>query len=140
MDNLTDNEIEFLHSVAHHTDVEEEHHDDAPPRFPIISTSIITVVFLALFGTVLYMMSYASRYQVLFQDDNTKNIIESTDSLSSLSMTSMLYDNRVFIYGALIILFILIEGAVLLFHWYHVNKWEQTDEGGQSDERWEDER
>lgn len=125
---LNDEELDFLSSVSHHNDKKAEDNEDVPPRFPIISSAIITTVFAVIFGVVMYMMSYSSRYQVLFHDKQTKDIIESTDSLSSLSSVSMIYDNRYLIYGLVFLIFVLIEGSILLIHWYHVNRWERMED------------
>lgn len=135
---LNDEELDFLSSLSHHNDKKAEDNDDVPPRFPIISSAIITTVFAAIFGMVMYMMSYSSRYQVLFQDKQTKDIIESTDSLSSLSSVSTIYDNRYLIYGLIFFIFVLIEGSILLVHWYHVNRWEQMEDYDDGEEHIEE--
>ena len=126
-DELTEMETRFLDSVRTGSSdgIEDDHPEETSikPGFPWKSTIVVIIMMALTMAFTFNIMSTAAQYSDVLSSEKVQTIMKSSDDLQSLSIMSDAYSIRWAIYAGVIIIYAIIEGLVLLTHWYHVRRW-----------------
>lgn len=132
---LTEDELMFLDRATGNVSDEDEdsvNEDlilDSEPRFPWILTAVFGSIGIIMFMIAAYTMSSLSKYSGLLNNDTIKALSyvdsDDTSGINSMKMLSNVYNMRGALYAAIIMIFVIIIGAVLLIWFIRHNSWEK---------------
>lgn len=133
---LTSDELMFLDKATGNVNDDEDDDSinedlilDKEPRFPWIITSIFGAIGIIVFMIALYSMSYLSKYSELLNNDTIKALSavdsDNISGIDSMRTLAGVYSMRGALYAAIIMIFIVIIGAILLIWLIRHNSWEK---------------
>lgn len=125
---LNAGDVKFLQTVADNADNEEDHQADDRPRFPVISMTVLTVIFLIMMFVASYAVSQSAQYVPVMKVKGMDAIAESNQTVQAIQRVAAIYDMRYAIYGIIILIYAVIAGAILLVHHFRVKSWEDDDQ------------
>lgn len=127
---LDDDDLSFL-SQASGGAVGYDDDDDIiekEPRFPKITVSIFSLLFIGILAFAIITMGYVSKYASIMDNDDMRKLANSSygekTGLSSLTSAVSIYNIRGVVYFAIVAVFLIVIGTTIGVWFYRHHQWE----------------